>query len=116
MLTLAGHSQSVTSVCYSPDGLHIVTGSCDHTAIVWNAITGMMGGGLILLLHIFLTTSRYLLKGAAVIGILCPLYRPRSDTQYPTPPINNGGMMMVAPVVPYHQYTWKRNSNTDVGC
>ena len=35
MLTLQGHTDSVYSVCVTPDGLHVVTGSEDKTARVW---------------------------------------------------------------------------------
>ena len=38
--TLTGHSNWVTSVAYSPDGKHIVSGSYDSTVKVWNAATG----------------------------------------------------------------------------
>ena len=38
--TLTGHSDTVTSVAYSPDGKHIVSGSWDSTVKVWNAATG----------------------------------------------------------------------------
>ena len=38
--TLTGHSNYVTSVAYSPDGKHIVTGSSDNTVKVWDAQTG----------------------------------------------------------------------------
>ena len=38
--TLTGHSGSVFSVAYSPDGKHIVSGSCDNTVKVWDAATG----------------------------------------------------------------------------
>jgi WD40 repeat protein/predicted Ser/Thr protein kinase len=38
--TLSGHSETVSSVAYSPDGSRIVTGSWDKTAIIWNASTG----------------------------------------------------------------------------
>ena len=38
--TLTGHSGSVRSVAYSPDGKHIVSGSDDQTVKVWNAATG----------------------------------------------------------------------------
>ena len=37
---LRGHTDAITSVCYSPDGSKIVTGSKDKTAIIWNAFTG----------------------------------------------------------------------------
>ena len=50
VLILTGHkkgsagyltgSKGVTSVTYSPDGQHIVTGSVDKTAMVWDAQTG----------------------------------------------------------------------------
>ena len=35
-----GHSSSVTSVCFSPDGTRIVSGSWDKTVRIWNAVTG----------------------------------------------------------------------------
>ena len=38
--TLHGHESAVTSVAYSPDGRHIVSGSFDETIRVWNATTG----------------------------------------------------------------------------
>jgi len=38
--TLTGHSREVTSVAYSPDGKHIVSGSADQTVKVWDSQTG----------------------------------------------------------------------------
>ena len=38
--TLTGHSLRVTSVAYSPDGKHIVSGSCDRTVKIWDAHSG----------------------------------------------------------------------------
>jgi len=38
--TLVGHTGSVTSVAFSPDGRRIVTSSQDHTAKVWDAEMG----------------------------------------------------------------------------
>ena len=35
-LTLTGHSSSVASVSFSPDGKRIVSGSCDKTLKVWD--------------------------------------------------------------------------------
>ena len=35
-----GHTDLVSSVCFSSDGQRIVSGSCDDTAIIWNAETG----------------------------------------------------------------------------
>jgi WD40 repeat protein len=35
-----GHTDSVYSVAYSPDGQRLVTGSADNTAMVWDAKTG----------------------------------------------------------------------------
>ena len=38
--TLTGHSDSVFSVAYSPDGKHIVSGSRDNTVKIWDAQSG----------------------------------------------------------------------------
>jgi WD40 repeat protein len=37
---MEGHTYSVSSVCYSPDGTRIVSGSDDKTVRVWDAISG----------------------------------------------------------------------------
>jgi len=39
-LALKGHTNAVTSVCFSPDGKRILTGSADRTARLWDADTG----------------------------------------------------------------------------
>jgi WD40 repeat protein/serine/threonine protein kinase len=38
--TLRGHTGSVYSVAFSPDGKRLVSGSEDHTVKVWDAVTG----------------------------------------------------------------------------
>jgi WD40 repeat protein len=38
--TLAGHTDSVTAVAFSPDGTRVLTGSWDNTARLWEAVTG----------------------------------------------------------------------------
>ena len=43
--TLQGHTSYVSSVAYSPDGRHIVSGSDDKTIRVWNATTGQCVAG-----------------------------------------------------------------------
>ena len=40
--TLKGHTDPVTSVCATPDGLHVVTGGCDKTARVWLLADGAL--------------------------------------------------------------------------
>jgi WD40 repeat protein len=39
-LTLAGHTENIYTVRFSPDGRSLVTASDDHTLIVWDAATG----------------------------------------------------------------------------
>jgi WD40 repeat protein len=38
--TLEGHGDRVSSVCMSPDGSQIISGSYDKTVKVWDASTG----------------------------------------------------------------------------
>ncbi len=42
LLDLKGHTGSVWSVAFSPDGTRILTGSWDKTAKVWDARTGTL--------------------------------------------------------------------------
>lgn len=44
---LYGHKGRVTSVAFSPDGHHVITGSTDHAARLWDASTGRLLGSLI---------------------------------------------------------------------
>jgi WD40 repeat protein len=37
---VSGHSNSVTSVAFSPDGARVLTGSVDRTAILWDVASG----------------------------------------------------------------------------
>jgi WD40 repeat protein len=43
---LEGHTDSVRSVAYSPDGRHIISGSDDHTIRMWDAETGLQSASL----------------------------------------------------------------------
>ncbi|KAK5312504.1 hypothetical protein LTR93_011303 [Exophiala xenobiotica] len=45
--TLAGHSNSVTAVAFSPDGRHIVSASWDETIKIWDATTGQVDKTLV---------------------------------------------------------------------
>jgi WD40 repeat protein/serine/threonine protein kinase len=38
--TFRGHTHSVTSVCFSPDGRHLASGSWDQTVKLWHAVKG----------------------------------------------------------------------------
>lgn len=40
LATLVGHTQHVRSVCVSPDGSRIISGSLDSTVRVWDAVSG----------------------------------------------------------------------------
>ena len=37
---MKGHTGGILSVAWSPDGRHVLTGSYDKTAKVWDAVTG----------------------------------------------------------------------------
>lgn len=38
---LKGHTNEVNSVCFSPDGLTLATGSDDNTIMLWDVKTGL---------------------------------------------------------------------------
>src|SRR5258708_22048904 len=40
--TFSGHTDWVLSVAFSPDGKHILTGSFDHTARLWDVDSGQL--------------------------------------------------------------------------
>ena len=45
MAPFKGHSDTASSVAFSPDGQHIVSGSFDQTIYVWSVMTGQMVAG-----------------------------------------------------------------------
>ena len=40
---MRGHLEDVYDLCWSPDSTHLVSGSVDNTAIVWDIQKGMSG-------------------------------------------------------------------------
>merc|ERR1711998_453912 len=40
IMVLSGHSNTVTSVCYSPDGKTLASGSDDETVRIWDVMSG----------------------------------------------------------------------------
>lgn len=40
--TLSSHTNFVSSIAFSPDGQHLLTGSWDNTAKIWNCQTGQL--------------------------------------------------------------------------
>src|SRR5439155_3060971 len=45
--TITGHTASITSVAFSPDGLRMLTGSEDYTAKLWDASPGHEGKAIL---------------------------------------------------------------------
>ncbi|PAV19327.1 nucleotide-binding-oligomerization-domain like receptor [Pyrrhoderma noxium] len=44
-ITCQGHSSLVVSLCFSPDGKHVASGSWDNTIRVWNSQNGLLALG-----------------------------------------------------------------------
>ena len=40
--TLNGHTSTVTSVCYSPNGQYLASGSWDNSIRIWNTNNGQL--------------------------------------------------------------------------
>ena len=45
--TLIGQSSSINSLCFSPDGKHIVSGSDDNLVKIWDSETGAKVGNFV---------------------------------------------------------------------
>src|SRR5258706_4163 len=43
-LEWTGHTRAILSVCYSPHGTPVVSGSCDNTIRIWDAESGTVVG------------------------------------------------------------------------
>ncbi len=72
-----GHMYSVNSVCFSPDGSYIVSGSNDKTLKLWNAtsgkeVTGFIGSGHTdnVVSVAFSPNGRYIVSGSSDKTIL----------------------------------------------
>ena len=65
IFTLKGHTDSINSVAFSPDGKRLATGSSDGTVKIWDAATGQ---------------ETFTLKGHAegvgTVGVECVAFSP----------------------------------------
>ena len=66
-----GHSDWVTSVAFSPDGQHIVSGSKDHTICVWSVKTGESVVGLFREHSAWVTSVAFSPNGQHIVSGTC---------------------------------------------
>jgi WD40 repeat protein len=73
--TLEGHTQSIISVAFSPDGTRVVSGSSDNTLRLWDAASGMhldtLDGHCIAVPSVALSTSSTPTLDPGSAGPLC---------------------------------------------
>jgi WD40 repeat protein len=44
LMHILPHGNGLTSIAFSPDGEHIISGSCDMTVQIWNTLSGVQEG------------------------------------------------------------------------
>lgn len=66
-MPLKGHSNVVLSVCYSPDGNRIATGSRDNLAMIWDGITGAFIGVILKGHSDFISSVKFSPDGTRIV-------------------------------------------------
>lgn len=69
MITLRGHTNSISALCYSPDGKHLASGSWDKTVKIWKVESGdlvhtLKGHNHIITTLTFSPNGKYLASGS----------------------------------------------------
>ena len=86
---LASHNGSVKSVCVTPDGKHVVTGSKDKTARVWSLEDGTMQREL----------TGHAMDAWVLLFVRATCSRRRCDSQAPLSFLNQSDLLRVTRIV-----------------